>query len=84
MDDGSTPPPLFPRSVTDVIRHRRRVERGLEVDEVRQRELMRKYWWRLHSPLGTLRVLLDLASATILIETGLGLGLPFPGARRWV
>jgi len=74
VDNGSIPPPLFSRNITDTIRHRHRVQQGLTFDEAKQEEMAKKYRFRLPNPLSTLRVLLDLESAILLVATGLGIG----------
>lgn len=74
VDNGSIPPPLLSRNITDTIRHRHRALKGLTVKEEKQAEIAAKYHFRLPNPLSTLRVLLDLESAMILIATGLGVG----------
>jgi MFS family permease len=74
VDNGSIPPPFFSQNITDTIRHRHRKEKGLVVDEAKRAELAAKYKFRLPNPLSTLKVLLDLESAILLIATGLGLG----------
>ena len=74
VDNGSIPPPFFSQNITDTIRHRHRKEKGLVVDEAKRVELAARYKFRLPNPLSTLKVLLDLESAILLIATGLGLG----------
>ena len=74
VDNGSIPPPLFSRNITDTIRHRHRAERGLTFNEAKQKEMTDKYHFRLPNPLSTLKVLLDIESAILLVATGLGIG----------
>ena len=74
VDNGSIPPPLFSRNITDTIRHRHRAEKGLTFNEAKQKEMTDKYHFRLPNPLSTLKVLLDLESAILLVATGLGIG----------
>lgn len=74
VGNGSIPPPLFSRNFGDDIRHRRRAKRGLMVDEEKRAEILRDYKFRMPNPLSTLRVLLDLESAILLVSTGLGFG----------
>ena len=74
VDNGSIPPPLFSRNITDTVRHRHRVRKGLTFDKDKQEEMAKKYRFRLPNPLSTLKVLLDLESAILLIATGLGIG----------
>ncbi|PMD41029.1 MFS general substrate transporter [Hyaloscypha variabilis F] len=74
VDNGSIPPPLFSRNITDTVRHRHRVQKGLTFNEAKQKEMAAKYHFRLPNPLSTLKVLLDLESAILLVGTGLGIG----------
>lgn len=74
VDNGSIPPPLLSRNITDTIRHRRRAQKGLKVNEEKRVEIAAKYHFRFPNPLSTLRVLLDPESAMLLIATGLGIG----------
>jgi MFS family permease len=74
VDNGSIPPPLFSRNITDAIRHRHRAQRGLTFNEAKQEEMAAKYRFRFPNPLSTLKVLLDLESAILLVATGLGIG----------
>jgi MFS family permease len=74
VGNGTIPPPLLSRNITDTIRHRRRAKAGLTFDKAKQAEIKRNYRFRIPNPLATLRVLADLESACILISTGLGLG----------
>ncbi len=74
VDNGSIPPPLFSRNLTDTIRHRHRAQKGLKPSEATQAKLAEKYKFRIPNPMSTLKVLLDLESAILLIATGLGLG----------
>jgi multidrug resistance protein len=74
VDNGSIPPPFLSRNITDAIRHRHRAQQGLTVNEAKREEMAKKYHFRLPNPLSTLKVLLDLESAIILISTGLGIG----------
>ncbi|KAE9368108.1 MFS general substrate transporter [Stipitochalara longipes BDJ] len=74
VDNGSIPPPLFSRNITDTVRHKHRVQKGLIFNEAKQEEMSKKYRFRLPNPLSTLEVLLNLESAILLIATGLGIG----------
>ena len=74
VDNGSIPPPFFSRNITDVLRHKHRTQRGLNLNVAKQAEIAKKYRFRLPNPLSTLKVLLDLESAILLISTGLGIG----------
>ena len=74
VDNGSVPPPFFSRNITDTIRHRHRAQKGLTINEAKQAEIAKKYQFRVPNPLSTLKVLLDLESAILLVATGLGLG----------
>ena len=74
VDNGSIPPPFLSRNITDAIRHRHRAQQGLTINEAKREEMAKKYHFRLPNPLSTLKVLLDLESAIILISTGLGIG----------
>lgn len=74
VDNGSIPPPLLSRNITDTIRHRHRVARGFTYDEDKHAKIAAKYRLSLPNPVPTLKVLLDLESAILLIATGLGLG----------
>jgi MFS family permease len=74
VDNGSIPPPYFSQNITDIIRHRRRAAKGLVIDEEKRTTFANKYKFRFPNPMSTLKVLLDLESAILLIATGLGLG----------
>lgn len=76
VDNGSVPPPFWSRNISDEIRHRRRVERGLvtKEDEEKNARFAGMYKWRIPNPVSTLKVLLDPESAILLMATGLGLG----------
>ncbi|KAL5345110.1 hypothetical protein ACLOAV_010065 [Pseudogymnoascus australis] len=74
VDDGSIPPPRWSRNFTDTVRHRNRARRGLVVDRVKQKEIRERYRIGFPNPLATLRVVGDLATAIILICTGVGIG----------
>jgi len=73
VDDGSIPPPPLNRSLTDVIRHRRREKQGIRVDAIKQAELRKNYRFQLPNPLPTLLILCDLESIVVLVATGLSL-----------
>ncbi|PWY81530.1 MFS general substrate transporter [Aspergillus sclerotioniger CBS 115572] len=68
--DGSVPPPLFNQSVSDVIRHRNRKAKGKVVEEDKVAEVRKNYAFRIPSPMPTLRVVVDLETAFILLATG--------------
>jgi len=74
VDNGSIPPPLFSKNISDSIRHKNRAKAGLTFDVAKQRELQKKYRLRVPNPLSTLFVVLDLETAIILFTTGLGIG----------
>jgi len=74
VDNGSIPPPFFSQNVTDLYRHRHRAQKGLPINQEKRAEMAKKYRFRLPNPLSTLRVLLDLESAMLLVATGLGIG----------
>jgi predicted MFS family arabinose efflux permease len=71
VGDGSVPPPPLNNSVTDMIRYRRRKQKGIEVDKVKLAELRKNYRFRLPSPVSTFRVILDPETAIILLTLGL-------------
>lgn len=71
VGDGSFPPPPLNNSVTDIIRYRRRKQKGIAVDEVKLAELRKNYRFRLPSPLSTFRVILDAETAIILLSLDL-------------
>ncbi|PYI03954.1 MFS general substrate transporter [Aspergillus sclerotiicarbonarius CBS 121057] len=68
--DGSVPPPLLNQSVSDVIRHRNRKAKGITVEESKIAEVRKNYAFRIPSPLPTLRVVVDIETAVILLATG--------------
>ncbi len=74
VDNGTIPPPFFSKNITDAVRHRNRAQQGLTINNAKREEMAEKYHFRLPNPLSTLKVLLDLESAIILLCTGLGLG----------
>lgn len=74
VDNGSIPPPFFSQNITDVFRHRHRAQKGLTINEEKRAEMAKKYHFRFPNPLSTLKVLLDLESAMLLVATGLGIG----------
>jgi MFS family permease len=74
VDNGSIPPPIWSTNISDRIRHRNRAQAGFTVDATKRDELQKKNRFRVPNPLSTLKVLLDLESAIILIATGLGTG----------
>lgn len=71
VGDGSIPPPPLNNSVSDIIRHRQRKKRGIEVDQEKLKELRKNYRLRVPSPMPTLRVVADPETAIILLTTGL-------------
>lgn len=75
VGDWSVPPPPLNHSVTDMIRYRRRKNRGIEVDEVTLAELRMNYRLWLPSPVSTFRVILDAETAIILLTLGLQFSL---------
>lgn len=70
VGDGSIPPPPLNNSLTDIIRHRRRKQRGIQVDQAKVAELRKNYRLRIPSPLPTLRVIVDLETGALLLTTG--------------
>ena len=74
VDNGSIPPPLFSKNITDLIRHKNRLKRGLAVDLTKQEEIRKKYRMRFPNPLATLVAVSDLETAIVLVATGLGIG----------
>lgn len=74
VNDGSIPPPLFSSNLTDTYRHKKRASAGIVVDEETRRKLHEKNKFRLPNPFSTVKVLLDVESAILLIATGLGIG----------
>lgn len=74
VDNGSIPPPFFSQNITDTIRHRHRAEKGLLINEEKHAEFAARYKFRFPNPISTLKVLLDLESAVLLMASGLGLG----------
>lgn len=74
VDNGSIPPPLFSRNITDIIRHRNRAKKGLVINSEKHAAIAAKYKFRFPNPMSTLKVLLDPESAILLLATGLGLG----------
>lgn len=71
VGDGSLPPPLPNYNVADYIRHRNRKIKGLDADPEKIAEMQRNYAFRIPSPMPTLRVVIDLETAVILLATGL-------------
>ncbi|KAG9231136.1 MFS multidrug transporter-like protein [Amylocarpus encephaloides] len=74
VDNGSIPPPFLSRNITDNIRHKNRAKAGLVYDEEKAVDIKSKYRFSLPNPFSTLKVLLDLESALVLVATGLCLG----------
>ncbi|KAJ5626280.1 hypothetical protein N7510_002589 [Penicillium lagena] len=70
VGDGSIPPPRLNMSVTDMIRHRKRRENGLEPDPEKVEAVRKQYALRFPSPIPTLKVVLDLETAVVLLTTG--------------
>ncbi|KAK9237466.1 major facilitator superfamily domain-containing protein [Lipomyces kononenkoae] len=73
VGDGSVPPPALSMSLTDVIRHRNRVEAGYVVDVDKQAEIHKNYKIRVPNPLSTLVVVADKESGLILLSAGFAL-----------
>ncbi|KAJ5764916.1 MFS transporter [Penicillium odoratum] len=71
VGDGSIPPPTLNMSLTDVLRHKRRIKKGLNPDPEKVAEIRKNYRLRIPSPWPTLRVCFDLETALILLTTGL-------------
>ncbi|KAK4889953.1 hypothetical protein LTR27_011283 [Elasticomyces elasticus] len=73
VGDGSYPPPWTSANITDMIRHRNRVNKGIPTNEAKAAELRKNHKMVVPNPLGTLVVLADPESALILLATGLGI-----------
>ncbi|KAK4955358.1 hypothetical protein LTR10_007553 [Elasticomyces elasticus] len=73
VGDGSYPPPWTSANITDTIRHRNRVNKGIPINEAKAAELRKNHNMSIPNPLGTLVVLADFESALILLATGLGI-----------
>ncbi|KAJ6009171.1 hypothetical protein N7522_004187 [Penicillium canescens] len=71
VGDGSIPPPALNNSILDVIRHRKRKEKGLTPDPLKEAEVRKNYSLRFPSPIPTMKVVLDIETSVILITTGL-------------
>ncbi|KAJ5535776.1 MFS transporter [Penicillium frequentans] len=71
VGDGSVPPPALNMSLTDIIRHRRRVKDGLSPDPQKVADVRKGYRLSIPSPLPTLKVCFDLETMLILLTTGL-------------
>jgi len=69
VDDGSIPQPPWSWSITDVIRHKRRMGRGIAIDMVKQERLSKNIRFRLQNPIPTLRILADTESLIVLVGT---------------
>jgi len=73
VGDGSFPPPWTSANLTDSIRFKNRVKKGVEVDQVRAAELRKNHGLVIPNPIGTLVVLADFESALLLLTTGFGI-----------
>ena len=71
VGDGSVPPPSINTSISDIIRHRRREERGDIASPEDIAEMRKNYAFRFPSPLPTLKVVTDSETGAILLTTGL-------------
>lgn len=71
VGDGSVPPPILNTSLTDIIRQKKRVKKGINPDPEHVAEVRKNYRLRIPSPLPTLKVCLDLETSLILLTTGL-------------
>lgn len=71
VGDGSIPPPPLNYSVTDFIRHRKRKKAGLIPDPDKVTECRQNYRLRVPNPISTLKIVVDLETAVILLATGL-------------
>jgi multidrug resistance protein len=71
VGDGSIPPPTLNNSISDVIRHRKRKEKGLAPDPGKEAKVRRNYSLRFPSPIPTMKVVLDIETSVILLTTGL-------------
>jgi multidrug resistance protein len=71
VGDGSIPPPTLNNSISDVIRHRKRKEKGLAPDPGKEAEVRKNYSLRFPSPIPTMKVVLDIETSVILLTTGL-------------
>lgn len=71
VGDGSVPPPALNMSLTDIIRHRRRVKNGNSPDPQKVADVRKNYRLSIPSPWPTLKVCFDLETMLILLTTGL-------------
>ncbi|KAJ6111109.1 MFS transporter [Penicillium sp. IBT 16267x] len=71
VGDGSVPPPFLNISLTDIIRQRRRVKKGISPDPQKVAEVRKDYRLSIPSPWPTLEVCFDLETMLILLTTGL-------------
>lgn len=71
VGDGSIPPPALNNSVADIIRHRRRKQKGLLPDPAKLAEVRENYSLRFPSPVPTMKVVLDIETSVVLLTTGL-------------
>lgn len=67
------PPPWTSYNLTDYIRFKKRARKGIEVDEEKLDALRKNYRLSVPNPIGTLRVLADPESATLLVAAGLAI-----------
>ena len=73
VDDGSIPPPALNYNISDLRRHSRRRKQGIESDSATVAKLRQNYKLQFPNPLPTLKIILDLESALVLVVTGMGL-----------
>lgn len=71
VGDGSIPPPKLNRSLTGIIRERRRIKAGITVDAVQQEAVRKNYRLSFPNPLSTLIIAGDKESGLILFCSGL-------------
>lgn len=72
VDDASIPPPGICSNISDSIRFKNRLSKGIPIDQERQAALHRSYRLTLPNPISTLRVLADFESALILVTLSFG------------
>ena len=71
VGDGSIPPPPLNQSLTDIVREKNRVRKGLIVDPVQLESVRKNYHLAFPNPLSTLRIVADREAAIVLFCSGL-------------
>ena len=71
VGDGSIPPPKLNQSLTGIIREKRRIKAGINVDTPQQEAVRKNYRLRFPNPLSTLVIAGDRESGLILFCSGL-------------